>query len=95
VQLLLRDGMTYYFVACAAIGTECAENAFPVLLFTGRCLLTARCCDSTDLALSEYATKSYLLEDVLGVTIAILEQIDMFHEVYHLAVLEDLSKIYR
>jgi hypothetical protein len=80
--------MTYNIVVCA-------ENAFPVLLFTGRCLVTAGCCDSTGLALSEYATISCLLEDVLGVTNVISKRIDMIHEVYHLALLEDLSKIYR
>jgi hypothetical protein len=36
--------MTYSVVACAAFGTDCAEN--PVsLMFTGRCLVTAGCCD--------------------------------------------------
>jgi hypothetical protein len=65
------------------------------MLFTGRCLVTAGCRVSTDLALSEYATISYLLEDVLGVIIVILEPIDVFHEVYHLALLEDLCKLYR
>jgi hypothetical protein len=43
---------TYSIVACEAIGTVRAENA--ILLFTGRCLVTAGCCDSTILALSDY-----------------------------------------
>jgi hypothetical protein len=34
VQLLLRDGITYSTVACAAIGTDCAENTTS-RLFTG------------------------------------------------------------
>jgi hypothetical protein len=57
VQLLLREGMTYFIVACAAIGTDCAGNAIS-LLFTSRCLVTAGCCDFKVLALSEYATIS-------------------------------------
>jgi hypothetical protein len=56
VKLLLIDGMTYSIVAFAAIGTNCAENTIPQLLFTGRCLVTASCCDSTVLALSGYAS---------------------------------------
>jgi hypothetical protein len=53
VQLLLSDGITYSIVAYAAIGMNCAENTIAVLLFTGRCLVTAGCCDSTVLSLSE------------------------------------------
>jgi hypothetical protein len=48
--------MTYSIVACAAIGTDCTENTIAFLLFTGRWIVTAVCCDSTVLALSEYAT---------------------------------------
>jgi hypothetical protein len=55
VQLLLSDGMTYSIVAFVAIGTDCAENTIPFLLFMGRCLVTTGCCDCTDLALKEYA----------------------------------------
>jgi hypothetical protein len=55
VQLLLSDGMTYSIFACAAIGTQCAENTISLLLFTGRRLVTAGC-DSTILALSQHAT---------------------------------------
>jgi hypothetical protein len=33
VQLLLSDGMTYSIVACAAIGTDCAEDTIPVVLY--------------------------------------------------------------
>jgi hypothetical protein len=29
------------FVVCAAIGADRAENTIPLLLFTGRCLVTA------------------------------------------------------
>jgi hypothetical protein len=47
--------MTYSIVMCAAIGMDCTENIIPLLLFTGRCLIRASCCDSTILALSEYA----------------------------------------
>jgi hypothetical protein len=50
--------MMYCFVACAAIGTNCSENIIPLLLFTGRCLVTAGCCDSTVLALSIYLSIS-------------------------------------
>jgi hypothetical protein len=49
VKLLIRDGMTYSIVAYTAIGTDCAESI--PLLFTGRCLATAGCCDATVLAL--------------------------------------------
>jgi hypothetical protein len=56
VQLLLSDHMTYSNVAWAAIGTDCAENTIPLLLFKGRWLVTAGCCDSTTFAFSEYAT---------------------------------------
>jgi hypothetical protein len=62
VQLLLSDGMSYSVVACATIGTNCAENIIP-LLFMGRCLVTAGCCDLTVLALSEYATLCYVQRD--------------------------------
>jgi hypothetical protein len=55
VKLLLNDGMMYSIVTCAVIGMDLAENAIP-LLFTDRCLVIAGCCDSTILALSEYAT---------------------------------------
>jgi hypothetical protein len=48
--------MTYSIVVCAAIGTDRAENTPPLLLFTGCCLVTASYCESTILALSEYAT---------------------------------------
>jgi hypothetical protein len=52
---LLSSGITYAVVACAAIGTDCAENNIN-LFSTGRFLITADCCDSTILAFSEYAT---------------------------------------
>jgi hypothetical protein len=52
VQLLLRDGMTYSNAACTAIGTDCAENTIPLLLFTGRRLATASCCDFTIITVS-------------------------------------------
>jgi hypothetical protein len=52
--------LTDSIVACAAIGMDCAENTIPLLLFTGRCLETAGCCDSIILALREYATISRL-----------------------------------
>jgi hypothetical protein len=52
--------MIYSIVACAVIGTECAQNTTPMLLFKDRCLVTAGCCDSTILALSEYATISLI-----------------------------------
>jgi hypothetical protein len=45
--------MTYSVVVCEGTGKDCAENNVP-LLFTGRCLVTAGCCDSTVLALSKY-----------------------------------------
>jgi hypothetical protein len=60
VQLLLSESMTYYIVLCAAICPDCAENTIPLLLFTSRCLVKAGCCDSTILALSEYATGVYI-----------------------------------
>jgi hypothetical protein len=50
--------MTYSIVACAVIGTDCAENTI-FLLFTSRCLVTACCFDSVVLGLSEYVTKWY------------------------------------
>jgi hypothetical protein len=55
MQLLLINGMMYSYVACAAFDMGCTENTIP-LLFTGRCLVAASCCESTVLALSEYAT---------------------------------------
>jgi hypothetical protein len=33
--------MAYFIVACATIGTDRAENAIPLLLFTGHYLATA------------------------------------------------------
>jgi hypothetical protein len=60
VKLLLSDAMTYSIVACAAIGTESAENTITLLLFTGRCLVTVSCCGYTILALREYATIYYI-----------------------------------
>jgi general stress protein CsbA len=50
--------MTYSIVACAPICKKCAENTIPVLLFTGRCQVTAGCFVATILASSEYATLS-------------------------------------
>jgi hypothetical protein len=50
--------MTYSTVAYTAIGTDYTENTIPLLLFMGCFLVTASCCDSTILALSEYATIS-------------------------------------
>jgi hypothetical protein len=47
--------VTYFTVACAAIGADRVENTIPPLP-TGHCLVTAGCCDSTIPALSEYAT---------------------------------------
>jgi hypothetical protein len=41
VKLLLSGGMTYSTVARAAIGTNRAENAISLLLFTGIYLATA------------------------------------------------------
>jgi hypothetical protein len=32
MQSLLSNGMTYSIVACAAIGTDCAENTIPVVV---------------------------------------------------------------
>jgi hypothetical protein len=55
VQLLLSDGMAYSIVSCAAIGADCAKNIIPLLLFTGRCIVTADSCDSI-FVLREYAT---------------------------------------
>jgi hypothetical protein len=52
MQLLLIDGMTYSIAECEVIGTDCAENTIPLLLLTGRCPVTAGCCDSTIFALS-------------------------------------------
>jgi hypothetical protein len=54
VQLLLSGSMTYSSVVCAAISMDCAENAIFLFLIKGRCLVTASCCDSTILALSEF-----------------------------------------
>jgi hypothetical protein len=65
MELLLSDGITYSIVAYAAIGTDCAENTIP-LLFTGSGLVTACCCDSTVLALSEYATILWRVDPLLG-----------------------------
>jgi hypothetical protein len=48
--------MTYSIFAFAAIGTDWAENTIPLLLFTGRCLVTVGCCDCIILTLSEYTT---------------------------------------
>jgi hypothetical protein len=62
VQLLLCDGVTYSVIACTAIGTNWADNII-LLLFTGSCLVTAGCCDSTVLASSEYATLCYVQRD--------------------------------
>jgi hypothetical protein len=56
VQVLLSDGKMYSIFVYAAIGTDCTENTIPLLLFKGRCLVTASCCDSTLLALSKHAT---------------------------------------
>jgi hypothetical protein len=65
MQVLLSDGMTYSIFACAAIDTDCAENTVP-LLFTGHCLITAGCCDSTILALKEYATILWRVDPLLS-----------------------------
>jgi hypothetical protein len=56
VQLFLSDGMAYSVVACAAIGTDCAENAISLLLPLGRYLVTVGCYNPTIFALSENAT---------------------------------------
>jgi hypothetical protein len=56
MQLLLSDGMAYSIVAFAAISMDYAQNTIPLLLFTGRCLVTASCHNSTTGALNEYAT---------------------------------------
>jgi hypothetical protein len=45
----------FSIVAGTAIDTDSAENIIPLLLFTTHCLVTAGCCDSRVLALSEYA----------------------------------------
>jgi hypothetical protein len=67
VRLLLTDGMRCSIVACAAIGTERTENTIPLLLFTGRCLVKADCCNSTILALNEYVAISNDSEMVVDV----------------------------
>jgi hypothetical protein len=54
VQLLLSNGMTYYIVVFAVIGTDYAENTIPLFLCTGRCLVKAGC-----FVLSEHATLVY------------------------------------
>jgi hypothetical protein len=59
VQLLVSGGMTYSTVVYVAIGKDRAENTVLLLLFSGRCLVTAVCFDSTILALSEYAAESF------------------------------------
>jgi hypothetical protein len=41
-------------VAGTAINMDCTDNII-LLLFMGHCLVAAGCCDSTALALSEYA----------------------------------------
>jgi hypothetical protein len=56
--LLLSGGMMYFIVACTAIRMGHAENTISLLLLTGRCLVMVGCCDSTILALNEYATIS-------------------------------------
>jgi hypothetical protein len=56
MQLLLSNGMKCPLVAYAAMGTDCAENTIPLVLFTRSCLVTAGCCDSRITALSVYAT---------------------------------------
>lgn len=56
--------MTYSIVACRAIVTDCAENTFPLLLM-GRCLVTSDFCDSTVLALKEYATILLIYSEAL------------------------------
>jgi hypothetical protein len=45
---------------------DCTESTIPLLLFTGRCLVMARCCNSTILALRKYATlyTEYKLESL-------------------------------
>jgi hypothetical protein len=43
------------------------ESTIPLLLFTGHCLITADCCDSIILALSEYATVCYFLATAAAV----------------------------
>lgn len=55
-DLLHRDSMMPSIVACTAIGTDSAQNTVPLLLFMGHWLVMASCCDSTILALSQYAT---------------------------------------
>jgi hypothetical protein len=47
---------TYSIVVCAATDTDCTEITILLFLFMGHCLVTVGCCDSTILALSEYAT---------------------------------------
>jgi hypothetical protein len=63
LKLLLSDGMTHSIVACAAIGTDCAEDTILVLMFTGLYVVTAGCCDSTILTLSEYA----IIKEFIGI----------------------------
>jgi hypothetical protein len=67
VQLSLSDGMTYSIVACAAIGTDHAENNILLLLFTGRCLVTAGCCDSTVVASSKYAAVRFNTQNSVSI----------------------------
>jgi hypothetical protein len=56
--------MTYSVVEYAAIGTNFAEST-SLVLFTGRCLVTAGYYDSTILSLSEYATLSFVFKGLL------------------------------
>jgi hypothetical protein len=79
VQLLFSDGMTYSIVACAAIGTECGENIIPLLLFSGRCLATAGCCDSTILALSEFSVKLLRLRK----WVTLISEIQISNFIFH------------
>jgi hypothetical protein len=74
--------MTYSTAACAAIGMDCAENTIP-LLFTGSCLVTAGCCDSAILALSEYVTicTLYFTLALLQNTVIFLFKC-LFHRIY-------------
>jgi hypothetical protein len=64
--MLLSNGMTYSIVACAAIDKDCAENITPLMMFTSGCLATAGRCDSTILALGEYATIYFTERKVKG-----------------------------
>jgi hypothetical protein len=81
VQLLLNDVMRYFIVVFEAIGTDCAENTIPLLLAKVCWLVTDHCCDSTILALSEYATRNPVFKgfkvDAVSLTPVLDEDLDV------------------